>query len=65
MADTEDERIYPPIGLLLREWRRAKRMSQLDLAAECGLSTRHLGFVETGRALPSRKTRIQRSQCAW
>lgn len=47
---------HPPIGLLLREWRAARRMSQLDLAGESGLSVRHLSFVETGRAQPSRET---------
>ena len=45
---------YPPIGILLRAWRGARRMSQLDMALECGMSTRHLGFVETGKARPSR-----------
>jgi transcriptional regulator with XRE-family HTH domain len=43
-----------PIGELLREWRQRRRLSQLDLACEAGISTRHLSFVETGRALPSR-----------
>ena len=38
-----------PVGGLLREWRR--RLSQLDLACDAGISTRHLSFVETGRAL--------------
>ena len=42
------------IGGHLREWRQRRRMSQLDLACEAGISTRHLSFVETGRALPSR-----------
>src|SRR5215472_18269346 len=42
------------IGGHLREWRQRRRMSQLDLASEAGISTRHLSFVETGRALPSR-----------
>ncbi|MGY4395119.1 transcriptional regulator with XRE-family HTH domain [Sphingomonas sp. UYAg733] len=46
---------YPPIGVLLREWRRARRMSQIDMAFECGMSARHLGFVETGKAKPSRE----------
>ena len=41
-------------GDQLREWRQRRRMSQLDLAAEAELSTRHLSFVETGRAKPSR-----------
>lgn len=41
-------------GEQLRDWRQRRRMSQLDLAAEADLSTRHLSFVETGRAKPSR-----------
>ena len=43
------------IGDLLREWRQRRRMSQLDLAMEAEISTRHLSFVETGRAQPSRE----------
>jgi len=50
---------HPPIGVLLREWRGARRMSQLDLALEAGLSPRHLGFVETGRAQPSREAVVR------
>ena len=45
----------PNFGEQLREWRQRRRMSQLDLAAEADLSTRHLSFVETGRARPSRE----------
>jgi len=41
-------------GGQLRAWRRRRRLSQLDLAADAELSTRHLSFVETGRAKPSR-----------
>jgi transcriptional regulator with XRE-family HTH domain len=44
-----------PVGHLLREWRRRRRMSQLDLACEADISTRHLSFLETGRSLPSRE----------
>ena len=44
-----------PVGDLLREWRGRRRMSQLDLACEADISTRHLSFVETGRAQPSRE----------
>ena len=40
------------VGALLREWRR-RRMSQLDLALEAGVSARHVSFVETGRSRPS------------
>lgn len=42
------------VGALLREWRAARRLSQLDLALEVGASTRHLSCVETGKAQPSR-----------
>jgi len=42
-------------GKLLRHWRTARRMSQLALATEAGISTRHLSFLETGRAQPSRE----------
>jgi transcriptional regulator with XRE-family HTH domain len=44
-----------PLGTLLRDWRRRRRLSQLDLALEAGVSARHLSFVETGRARPSRE----------
>jgi transcriptional regulator with XRE-family HTH domain len=44
-----------PFGDLLRDWRRRRRMSQLDLALEAEISTRHLSFVESGRAQPSRE----------
>jgi len=43
-----------PVGPLLREWRQRRRLSQLDLAAEAEISQRHLSFVESGRAAPSR-----------
>ncbi|MGX9354979.1 MmyB family transcriptional regulator [Roseobacteraceae bacterium S113] len=38
----------------LKSWRAQRRWSQLDLAAEAGISSRHLSFLETGRARPSR-----------
>ena len=41
-------------GTLLKHWRLARRMSQLALALEAEISARHLSFLETGRALPSR-----------
>jgi transcriptional regulator with XRE-family HTH domain len=43
------------VGGLLRDWRLRRRLSQLDLASEAAISTRHLSFVETGRAQPSRE----------
>jgi len=42
------------VGEHLREWRLRRRLSQLDLALEADISTRHLSFLETGRAQPSR-----------
>src|SRR5215218_7958929 len=43
-----------PVGHQLRDWRTRRRMSQLDLALEAGVSARHLSFLETGRSKPSR-----------
>ena len=43
----------PTVGPLLREWRERRRLSQMDLAADAGVSARHLSFVETGRSRPS------------
>ncbi|MBI0536681.1 XRE family transcriptional regulator [Roseomonas sp. KE2513] len=43
-----------PIGDHLRGWRHRRRMSQMDLALEAEISTRHLSCLETGRAMPSR-----------
>lgn len=44
-----------PVGTLLRDWRQRRHMSQLDLAVEAEISTKHLSFVETGRSAPSRE----------
>lgn len=44
-----------PVGDLLREWRQRRRMSQLHFAAEAEISAKHLSFLETGRARPSRE----------
>lgn len=43
------------VGDLLRTWRQRRRLSQLDLACEAEISTKHLSFLETGRARPSRE----------
>jgi transcriptional regulator with XRE-family HTH domain len=45
---------FPSIGERLRDWRQKRRLSQLDLALDAEISTRHLSFLETGRAAPSR-----------
>ncbi len=42
------------VGEHLRQWRQRRHLSQLDLAGEADVSARHLSFVETGRAAPSR-----------
>jgi transcriptional regulator with XRE-family HTH domain len=43
----------PSVGELLRDWRHRRRISQLDLAIQADISTRHLSFVETGRSRPT------------
>jgi transcriptional regulator with XRE-family HTH domain len=45
---------HPPVGELVRQWRERRRLSQLELALDAEISTRHLSFVETGRSQPSR-----------
>jgi transcriptional regulator with XRE-family HTH domain len=51
-----DHRPRPsPVGRLLQHWRRVRRMSQLDLAVEARVTSRHVSFVESGRAQPSRE----------
>jgi transcriptional regulator with XRE-family HTH domain len=42
-------------GPMLRRWRAARRMSQLDLSLQARISSRHVSFLETGRARPSRE----------
>lgn len=54
MQNLMDLRKTASVGDLLRFWRNINRMSQLDLALEVGVSTKHLSFVETGRSQPSR-----------
>ena len=55
MSTTFASQISPRVGDLLRDWRQRRRMSQMDLALEAEISTRHLSFVETGRSQPSRQ----------
>lgn len=43
----------PTVGALLRDWRSRRHLSQMELAHQVGVSTRHLSFVETGRSRPS------------
>jgi transcriptional regulator with XRE-family HTH domain len=48
-----------PVGAHLRAWRQRRRLSQLDLALEAEISTKHLSFLETGRSRPSREMVIR------
>lgn len=43
------------IGCILRRWRKKRRYSQLQLALELAISSKHVSFIETGRSLPSRE----------
>src|SRR5262245_35666611 len=52
---TTTERRSGDVGQLLRDWRTARGMSQLDLALDAGFSGRHVSFIETGRTQPSRQ----------
>jgi transcriptional regulator with XRE-family HTH domain len=48
-----------PVGELLRSWRQRRNLSQLELALEAEVSARHVSFLETGRARPSREMVIR------
>ena len=52
--DNHMRHTHESVGVLLREWRQRRHLSQFDLAFESDISTRHLSFVETGRSQPSR-----------
>jgi transcriptional regulator with XRE-family HTH domain len=54
----------PRVGPLLREWRKRRRLTQLDLALDAGISTRHPSFIETGRATPRRRRREAAPTCS-
>jgi transcriptional regulator with XRE-family HTH domain len=51
-----------PVGTLLRAWRRRRRLSREELALDAEISPRHLSFVETGRAQPSRAMTLHLSE---
>ena len=60
MATSHTRLPVPPqpggdVGALLRRWRSARRLSQLELALDADVSSRHLSYVETGRSQPSRE----------
>jgi transcriptional regulator with XRE-family HTH domain len=45
----------PSAGVLVREWRERRKLTQRGLALQSAVSARHLSFIETGRARPSRE----------
>ncbi len=55
MVTSEPRPGREPIGRLLRDWRQRRRLSQLALATSSTVSQRHISFVESGRAMPSRE----------
>ena len=52
----------PPVGFQLRQWRERRRLSQLELASQAEVSTRHLSFLETGRSRPTKQMIIKLSE---
>jgi transcriptional regulator with XRE-family HTH domain len=54
--------VRPGVGPLLRDWRRRRRRSQMDLALDAGVSARHVSFVETGRSRPSAELVLRLSE---
>jgi transcriptional regulator with XRE-family HTH domain len=50
------------VGELVRFWRTQRRLTQMELALEANLSTKHLSFVETGRSRPSRQLLVHLAQ---
>jgi transcriptional regulator with XRE-family HTH domain len=60
MVQTEQE--PQTAGDLIRFWRNQRRLSQMDLALDANISTKHMSFVETGRSQPSRQLLIHLAQ---
>lgn len=56
---TTPDTCSPAFGALLKRWRAHRRVSQLGLSVQTGISARHLSFVETGRSQPSRELVIR------
>jgi transcriptional regulator with XRE-family HTH domain len=54
---------HVPFGVLLRRWREQRRVTQMDLALAAESSTRHLSFLETGKAEPSREMVGRLAEC--
>lgn len=65
MSLTNPQSLRPeasPFPQLLKTWRQKRRLSQLELALESGVSQRHVSFLESGRAKPSRSMILQLSE---
>jgi transcriptional regulator with XRE-family HTH domain len=58
----QTEREPQTAGELIRFWRTQRRLTQLELALDANLSTKHLSFVETGRSRPSRQLLVHLAQ---
>jgi transcriptional regulator with XRE-family HTH domain len=58
----QTEREPQTVGELIRFWRTQRRLTQMELALEAKLSTKHLSFVETGRPRPSRQLLVHLAQ---
>jgi transcriptional regulator with XRE-family HTH domain len=58
----QTEREPQTAGELIRFWRTRRRLTQLELALDANLSTKHLSFVETGRSRPSRQLLVHLAQ---
>jgi transcriptional regulator with XRE-family HTH domain len=54
-SGSHHQQLGSAVGQLLRDWRSARGLSQLDLAMQAGFSARHVSFIETGRTQPSRQ----------
>ncbi len=57
------EELSPKASDFLRSWRQRRRLSQLDCALEANISQRHLSFMESGRATPSRDMLLHLAEC--
>jgi transcriptional regulator with XRE-family HTH domain len=58
----QTEREPQTVGEIIRFWRTRRRLTQMALALDASLSTKHLSFVETGRSRPSRQLLIHLAQ---
>jgi len=58
----QTEREPQTVGELIRFWRTQRRLTQMELALDANLSTKHLSFVETGRSRPSRQLLVHLAQ---